>query len=334
MKKWKSGISIQIKLNQKQKYAMAMIAACILLVLPFVISNTYVMHVLITSGLYIGLSLSLNLVSGYAGQLSMGHAAFYGIGAYTTALLMLNLNMSFWLTLIASIVVSGLAGLILGLPTSRLRGDYLTIVTLGFGEIVRLVLVNEIDITRGPMGLPGIPAPSLFGVELDSKRAFYYLVLLFVVIVTVFLSRLTTSGFGIAMMTVKEDEIAAQSIGIYPMKYKLSAFILSAMIAGVTGSIYATYVSFVSPDTFLFNDSATILAMVVLGGIGSIPGSIIGAVILTVMPELLRSFSEYRMMLYGILLVVMMNFKPTGIYGQEKRKRNIYKRQAGGIMHE
>lgn len=334
MKKWKIGIGTQIIINQKQKYAIAIISACILLALPFVVSNTYIMHVLITSGLYIGLSLSLNLVSGYAGQLSMGHAAFYGIGAYTTALLMLNLNMSFWLTLIASIVVSGLAGLILGLPTSRLKGDYLTIVTLGFGEIVRLVLVNEIDITRGPMGLPGIPAPSIFGVELDSKMAFYYLVLLFVVIVTVFLSRLTTSGFGIAMMTVKEDEIAAQSIGIYPMKYKLLAFTLSAMIAGVTGSIYATYVSFISPDTFLFNDSATILAMVVLGGIGSLPGSVIGAVILTVIPELLRSFSEYRMMLYGILLVVMMNFRPTGIYGQEKRKRNIYKSQAGGIVHE
>lgn len=324
----------KIVLNQKQKRILTAAAAVVLLVLPLVVKNTYIMHVLITSGLYIGLTLSLNLVSGYAGQLSMGHAAFYGIGAYTTALLMLNLNISFWLTIIASIVVSGLAGLVLGLPTSRLKGDYLTIVTLGFGEIVRLVLVNEIDITRGPMGLPGIPSPSLFGLELDSKTAFYYLVLLFVVIVTVFLSRLTTSGFGIAMLTIKEDEIAAQSIGIYPVKYKLLAFTLSAMIAGVTGSIYATYVSFISPDTFLFNDSATILAMVVLGGIGSIPGSIIGAVILTVAPELLRSFSELRMMLYGILLVVMMNFKPTGIYGQEKRKRNIYKLQAGGCADE
>lgn len=328
MKKWKIGIGIKLK------RIISIIAACILLVLPLVVNNMYIMHVLITCGLYIGLSLSLNLVSGYAGQLSMGHAAFYGIGAYTTALLMLNLNMSFWLTIFVSIAVSGLAGLILGLPTSRLKGDYLTIVTLGFGEIVRLVLANEIDITRGPMGLPGIPSPSIFGIELDSKTAFYYLVLAFVVLVTVFLSRLTTSGFGIAMMTVREDEIAAQSIGIHPMKYKLLAFMLSAMIAGVTGSIYATYVSFISPDTFLFNDSATILAMMVLGGIGSIPGTIIGAIILTVAPELLRSFSEYRMMLYGILLVVMMNFKPTGIYGQEKRKRNIYKLQAGGSVHE
>lgn len=316
----------------KRKIIIAL-AAVILLLIPLAVRNTYVMHILITSGLYIGLTLSLNLVSGYAGQLSMGHAAFYGIGAYTTALLMLNLHMSFWLTLVASIAISGLAGMILGIPTSRLRGDYLTIVTLGFGEIVRLVLVNEIEITRGPMGLPGIPSPSLFGVELDSKAAFYYMVLLFVVFVTFFLNRLTTSGFGIAMLTVKEDEIAAQSVGIYPVKYKLLAFTISAMIAGVTGSFYATYVSFISPDTFLFNDSATILAMVVLGGIGSIPGSIIGAVILTIAPELLRSFSELRMMLYGILLVIMMNFKPTGIWGQEKRKRNIYKLQAGGISH-
>lgn len=328
MKKWK------ITCSKKQKITIQIISACLLLLLPLVVHNTYIIHILITCGLYIGLSLSLNLVSGFAGQLSMGHAAFYGIGAYTTALLMLNLHMSFWLTILASIAVSGLAGLLLGLPTSRLRGDYLTIVTLGFGEIVRLVLVNEIDLTRGPMGLPGIPSPTLFGYELDSKTAFYYLVLIFVVVVTLFLSRLTTSGFGIAMLTIKEDEIAAQSIGIYPVKYKLMAFMLSAMIAGVTGSIYATYVSFISPDTFLFNDSATILAMVVLGGIGSIPGSIIGAVILTIAPELLRSFSELRMMLYGILLVVMMNFKPTGIYGQEKRKKNIYKVKAGGVLDE
>ena len=323
-----------IECSQKQKRILTLLAVCGLLILPLAVKSTYVMHVLITSGLYIGLALSLNLVSGFAGQLSMGHAAFYGIGAYATALLMLNFNMSFWLTLFASIAVSGLAGFVLGLPTSRLKGDYLTIVTLGFGEIVRLVLVNEIDITRGPMGLPGIPSPSIFGWELDSKTAFYYLVLAFVAAITIFFSRLTTSGFGIAMMTVKEDEIAAQSIGIYPVKYKLLAFTLSAMIAGVMGSIYATYVSFISPDTFLFNDSATILAMVVLGGIGSIPGSVIGAVILTVAPELLRSFSELRMMLYGILLVVMMNFKPMGIYGQEKRKRNIYKLQAGGAADE
>lgn len=326
---------IEIKERIRKHRKLIYIAlACVLLLLPIMIKSTYIMHVLITSGLYIGLTLSLNFVSGYAGQLSMGHAAFYGIGAYTTALLMLNLNMSFWLTIIASILVSGAAGLLLGLPTSRLRGDYLTIVTLGFGEIVRLVLVNEIEITRGPMGLPGIPSPQIFGIEMDSKAAFYYIVLLLIVLITVFLSRLTTSGFGIAMLTVKEDEIAAQSIGIYPVKFKLLAFTISAMIAGVMGSVYATYVSFISPDTFLFNDSATILAMVVLGGIGSIPGSIIGAVILTIAPELLRSFSELRMMLYGILLIVMMNFKPAGIYGQEKRKKNVYKLQAGGIPHE
>lgn len=321
-----------MKFNLKN-HIMYTILIILLLVLPLVISNNYFIHVLIMVGLYVILTLSLNLVSGFAGQLSMGHAAFYGIGAYTTGILMLNFNISFWFTILASIVVSGFFGLFLGLPTSRLRGDYLTIVTLGFGEVVRMFLVNTTDLTRGPMGLPGIPAPKLFGFTFESKISFYYLILIVTILVIIFLSKITTSGFGLAMSTVKEDEIAAQSIGISPMKYKLLAFVLSSIIAGIAGSFYATYVSFISPDTFLFNDSATILAMVVLGGIGSIPGSIIGATVFTIAPEILRSFSDYRMMIYGFLMVVMMNVRPTGIYGQEKRIRNIYKIKAGGVNH-
>ena len=326
MKKMK----INWNLSKRTKRILFAVLAVCLLLFPIVVQNGYYQHVAVICGLYIVLTLSLNLVSGFAGQLSMGHAAFYGIGAYVTALLMTRMGMNFWLTIIFSMLISGLFGFILGLPTSRLRGDYLTIVTLGVGEIVRLFLINEDEITNGPMGVSGIGAPELFGITFGSDIAFYYMVLILVVLVTLFISRLINSGFGLAMMTIREDEIAAQSIGIKPMKYKLAAFVMAAMIAGLAGSFYASYTTYVSPNTFLFNDSATILAMMVLGGIGSIPGSIIGASVLSILPEVLRKFSDYRMIVYGLAMVIMMNVKPTGFYGQEKRVKNSYKLQLGG----
>lgn len=323
-------INLNFNLSKKTKRILFAVLAVLLLIFPIAVQNGYYQHIAVICGLYIVLTLSLNLVSGFAGQLSMGHAAFYGIGAYVTALLMTKAGMNFWVTIIFSMLISGLFGFVLGLPTSRLRGDYLTIVTLGAGEIVRLFLTNQDELTNGPMGVSGIGSPSIFGISLASDTAFYYMVLTLVVLVVIFMSRLINSGFGLAMMTIREDEIAAQSIGIKPMKYKLAAFVLAAMIAGIAGSFYATYTSYVSPNTFLFNDSATILAMMVLGGIGSIPGSIIGATVLSVLPEVLRKFSDYRMIIYGLAMIVMMNFKPTGFYGQEKRVKNSYKLQLGG----
>ena len=299
------------------------------IIIPLAISNTYVLHILISIGLYIVLALSLNLVTGFAGQLSLGHVAFYGIGAYTSALLMLNFHVNFWFATIVSAVVAALFGFLLGLPTLRLKGDYLAIVTLGFAEIIRIVLINWAEVTRGPMGLPGIPSPELFGFSFASREAFYYLILVFVVFTIIFMSRLTNSGVGMAMQTVKADEIAAESIGIYPIKYKLMAFVIAAAFAGVAGSFYASYISFISPDTFVYNDSCTILAMVVLGGLGSVPGSIIGASVLTLIPELLRSLSSFRMLIFGSLMIFMMIYRPAGFWGANKRVLNIYKINAG-----
>ncbi len=307
-------------------YRFTPLILCALFVaLPLVVANTYFLHILISIGFYTVLALSLNLVTGFAGQLSLGHVAFYGIGAYTAALLMLNFGVNFWLASIASAASAALFGFLLGLPTLRLKGDYLAIVTLGFAEIIRLVLVNWAELTRGPMGLPGIPSPELLGYTFSSRISFYYLTLAFVFFTICFMRRLTNSGVGMAMQTVKVDEIAAESIGIYPIKYKLLAFVISAAFAGVAGSFYASYISFISPDTFVYNDSCTILAMVVLGGLGSIPGSIIGAGVLTVIPELLRDLSNYRMLIFGFLMVFMMIFRPTGFWGADKRQLNTYK---------
>ena len=296
--------------------------AVVALLLPLVIHQDYVIHVLITVGLYMILSLSLNLVSGYAGQLSIGHAAFYGIGAYTTALLTLRLGWPFWAALPASGLIAFIFGILLGMPTLRLRGDYLAIVTLGFGEIVRLVFLNWTSLTRGPMGLPGIPAPSLWGFEFSSKASFYYLLMLLLALTVVFMRRIGDSEFGMHLLAVNSDEVAAESVGVNVFWSKLLAFGLSALFAGLAGAFYAVYISFVSPDSFTFMDSITILAMVVLGGLASVPGVMIGAAFLAVIPEVLRFMSDYRMLFYGAVIVIMMIFRPTGFYGSQYRLRN------------
>lgn len=318
----------------KYKRISAIVGLVLLAAIPLVITNTYYLHVVIMIGIYIILSLSLNLITGFAGQLCLGHAAFFGIGAYVGALLMTLKDVNFFIAMIASFLVSGLFGLLLGMPSLRLRGDYLAIVTLGFGEIVRLVFVNWQEVTNGPMGIRAIPGPSLFGIQLNDRVSFYYLILILVVVVIFLMNRLINSGFGMAMQTIKADEIAAESIGIYPVKYKLIAFVLSSGIAGIAGCFFASYVSYISPTTFVYNTSVTILAMVVLGGLGSLAGSVIGATILTLIPEVLRFISDYRMLIFGALMVIMMIYKPEGFWGVSKRVKNIYKIKAGGDRDE
>jgi branched-chain amino acid transport system permease protein len=303
-----------------------LLIALFLLTLPLWLQpiNDYLVHIVITIGVYVILTLSLNIIVGYAGQFALGHAAFYGIGAYVAAILMVNHQVSFWLVLPISAIVTGLFGVLLGSPVIRLKGDYLGIVTLGFGEIVRLIFVNWVDVTNGPMGIPGIPSPELFGYSFSGKIEYYYLILLLTAISVFVMNRIIHSGIGLNLLTVREDEIAAEAIGIRPTKFKLLAFSIGAFFAGAAGAFWASYISFISPDTFQYIDSVTILAMVVLGGMASVPGSILGAAILTITPEILRFMSEYRMMLVGVAIVLMMVYKPSGFWGEKKRKRNFY----------
>ena len=317
----------------RTKRITLIVAAILLLGLPWVVTNKYYIHILISVGLYSILALSLNLVTGYAGQLSFCHVAFYGIGAYTGGLLMLRLGVSFWLAILAGALMAAFFGLILGLPTLRLRGDYLAIVTLGFGEIVRLVLINSTELTRGPLGRPGIPSPNLFGYQFSGRVPYYYLILVFLLLTLFLMRRITNSGIGLSMLAVKHDEIAAESIGIAPIKYKLLAFVLSAAFAGAVGVFYASYVSFISPDTFVYTDSVTILAMVVLGGMASLPGAVLGALVLSAVPEILRAINDYRMVLYGLLMVLMMIYRPQGFWGMQRRLKNAYKYSVGGKDH-
>ena len=310
------------------KYRKATFAAItlFLIVLPLVLNEIsyYYLHIVISIGIFYILALGLNVIVGYAGQFALGHAAFFGIGAYTSALLMVRLGASFWVGLVSAALFTAMAGFLLGLPVIRLRGDYLGIVTLAFGEIVRLLFVNLIPLTGGPMGIPGIPSPSLFGYTFSSRVGFYYLILALSAMTGFVVYRITHSGFGLNLLTIRKDESLASSMGIWPVKYKLSAFVIGAFFAGIAGAFWASYVSFISPDAFTYMHSVNILAMVVIGGSASIPGSLLGAVILVFIPELLRAASEYRMMLLGLAMVMMMIFRPTGFLGEKYRLFNFF----------
>ena len=302
--------------------------AAFMICMPFlpVLGTGYQVSIMISGLIYVMLALGLNIIVGFAGQLVLGYAAFYGIGAYTYGLLHLYFGLGFWICLPIAGIITTICGLGLGLPVLRLRGDYLAIVTLGFGEIVRLVLLNWTSVTGGSRGVSGIPRPEFFGVEMDLTQKttyLYYLSLIAVTITIIVITRLKNSRVGMALQAMREDEIASEAMGINLTQVKLTAFALSSAWAGLAGVLFAAKTQFINPASFTFMDSCMILAMVVLGGMGSILGVTIGALILILVPEYLRAFSDYRMLLFGATMVVMMLFRPQGIITGEKRHYRI-----------
>lgn len=319
---------------EQRKYLFVVLIA-VLAILPTVISD-YFVRIIIMSGIYIILTLGLNLVTGYTGQFCLGWAAFYGIGAYTSALLALNLKLSFWIGLPAGGLMAALFGIALGIPTMRLKDIYLAITTMGFGEIIRLVLLNWADLTRGSMGLPGIPAPSFFGISLDNNYFYYYFMLALVCLVVLAMERIINSRLGRALIAIREDELAAKSMGIDTTRYKIIAFTVGAFFAGIAGGFYAHYASYIDPQSFSFSESTIVLAMVVLGGMGSIKGSIFGALVLTFLPEILRDVAEYRMIIFGLIMMVVMLTRPQGIFGKGENGIscfNRFKKRGGGVKN-
>lgn len=287
----------------------------IALIFPFV-SSTYQTNIMTTALMYVVLGLGLNIVVGQAGLLNLGYVAFYAAGAYTYALLHHHFGVGFWLALPLGALAATILGVLLALPVLRLQGDYLAIVTLGFGEITRLVLENWNEFSFGPSGISGIPRPGLFGMEMGMHDATVYLYFLMIMlcIVTIFVvNRLQDSRIGRALLALREDEIACQAMGIDKTMVKLTAFALGSTWAGLVGVIFAAKTTFVNPASFTFLESAMILSIVVLGGTGSIIGIIIGALVLILLPEYLRAFSDYRMLLFGLIMVIMMTFRPQGI---------------------
>jgi branched-chain amino acid transport system permease protein len=290
-------------------------------VYPFVFSM-YQTNIMISALIYIMLGLGINIVVGLAGLLDLGYVAFYAVGAYSYALLNYHFGLSFWLALPIGAATGAFFGILLGYPVLRLRGDYLAIVTLGFGEIIRLILENWNAFSFGPSGIANIPRPGFFGIKmsLEQSSIFIYFLLIALVIFTIFVvNRLKDSRIGRAWIAMREDEVACQAMGIDRTKTKLTAFALGATWAGMAGVMFAAKTTFINPASFTIWESINVLCIVVLGGMGSILGVIFGALALILLPEYLRAFSEYRMLIFGFILVTMMVFRPGGIISATRR---------------
>ena len=287
----------------------------------------YLLHILVMTGIYIILTLSLNLVVGYTGLAALGHAAFSCVGAYASSLLALNYGVSPWIGLLVGACVAAILGVFIGAPSLRLKGDYLAIATFGLGVIVYSVAKNWMSVTRGPMGLPGIPGFSFFGIQLSSVWTYLILVAFFVFLTYFIIRRVVKSPFGRILRGIREDEVATLAMGKDVNKHKIMVFVIGAFFAGIAGSLYAHYITFIDPSSFTVMESIAILLMVVFGGMGSLGGSFVGAAILVIFPELLRFLgmpssvaAPLRQMIYGLLLIVLMLYRPQGILGRYRWK--------------
>ena len=318
---------------------LLLVAAAIGLAFPWLVStgtNFYHVNVMVSALIFVVLGLGLNITVGLAGLLDLGYIAFFAVGSYTYALLSKNLDLGFWTCLPLGGLMGMLFGIVLGFPILRLRGDYLAIVTLGFASITKIVLENWDTVFGGAAGIANIPRPELFGMALDGRQKAvysYYIVLALVGITILVTTRLKNSRIGRAWMALREDEIACVAMGVDMARTKLSAYALGAFWAGLVGVIFAAHNSFINPDSFTFMDSAMILAMVVLGGMGSILGVIIASLALKLLPEYLRTFAEYRMLVFGAAMVLMMIFRNQGLLPPGPKRYDVAARlQAGGAQ--
>lgn len=287
----------------------------------------YLIHILLITGIYIILTLSLNLIVGYTGLAALGHIAFACVGAYTSSLLALNFGLSPWFGLFIGAILASILGFIIGFPSLRLKGDYLALATLGLGIIVYSVAKNWVSLTRGPMGLPGIPQFSVFGYQVSGIWQYLILVSIFVLFTSIVIKNITNSPLGRILKGIREDEIAIQAMGKDVTKYKLIVFVVGAFFAGIAGSLYAHYITFIDPSSFTVMESIVVLLMVVFGGMGNLWGSFLGASILVIFPELLRFLgmpssvaAPLRQMIYGLLMIVLMIWRPQGLMGEFRFK--------------
>jgi branched-chain amino acid transport system permease protein len=295
------------------------LAALIALAAVRVFGSAYVVYVADLVMVYALLAVGLNILIGYCGQVSVGHAAFFGIGAYVSAILSVDHGFTFWTALPVAAAAACSAGILLGLPALRAKGHYLILVTLGFGEIVRLVLQNWQPVTKGPAGITGIPPVNIAGWAVTRSQDFFFVALAFLAIGFVVARRITVSRIGKEMISVRENELAAELMGVRTMKVKLFAFACSAGFAGVAGALYAHMGGYISPDVFTLELSIAVLIMVMLGGAGTSMGPLVGAAVLTVLPELLRDFKSLYLLFYGIGILLLAVFFPRGLAGAFQR---------------
>ena len=288
----------------------------------------YLLHILILIGIYVILSVSLNLIVGYSGLLSIAHAAFYGVGAYVAALMALKFHSPFLANIVCAVILSGLLGALLGIPSLRIRDDYFAIATFAFQVITFSVMNNWVSFTGGPMGLPGIPQPTIFGWKITTHYDF--LIVIFVLcVITLWIShKIVSSPFGRVLKAIREDEVFTQAMGKNVASYKVLIFVIGAGMASVAGVMYAYYISFIDPTSFTIMESIFIISIVIIGGAGNIWGSVLGAAVLVILPEALRFLgmpssiaANMRQIIYGTLLVIFMLFRPQGFIGEYSFKK-------------
>jgi branched-chain amino acid transport system permease protein len=290
------------------------VGLALLLVGLVAFKSSYFTQIAITTMIYVILTASLNLITGSAGLLSLGHAAFFGVGAYTAALLATRFGWPFWLTVPAAGAAAALVGAVVAVPTTRLTSIYFAVATLGIGEMIYVTLLNWVGLTRGPMGIRGIPGIELFGF---SGITFSLIVTALVMLAALWLvHRLTHSYYGNSLRALREDDACADAMGIDVARLKLQVFGVACCLAGVAGALFAHTTNYISPESFRFGESILLLSMVVVGGLGSLYGSVIGAVLLSVLPELLRELGSYRMVVVGIVLFLSILFMPRGLVGE------------------
>ena len=312
------------KTSQLKKIGITVIILLILTALVKLgIIDEYLAHILTLGAINVIVALSLNLITGFTGQLALGHAGFMAIGAYTTSYMIMQANMPIFIAILIGGVMASIVGAMIGYPTLRLKGDYLAIVTLGFGEIIRVAMVNLEKITGGAAGLKGIPGFTENYEWLPAIRFLWVFLVLVVIVLVIY--NLINSSYGRAIISVREDDIAASSMGIDIFYYKMFSFTLSALIAGVGGGLYALFFGYLTPNMFNFLKSVDFLIFVVLGGMGSISGTIIAGFTLTYLQEMLRFLKDYRLVIYPLLLILIMIFRPSGIMGTKELSLSMLK---------
>ena len=320
-----------MKKNSKSLvYIIGITLLAFLALIPIMVKNDYFLHIIVMCCISIIYAQSLNLITGYMGAYSLAHAAFAGLGAYTTGLLTVDAGLPVGLTFLAAIVVSGLFGVILAIPSLKLKSSYLVITTISFGKIISLLIINSVDLTRGPRGLPGIPPIKIdlgfLKLDFSTKQMYFYLVYLAVIVVAIIYSRLIKSRTGRALTAVREDSIASEVIGVNVVYYKVLAFVIGTMTAGFAGALYTHYIRFISPETFDVANSISMMIMVTLGGMGTFWGPILGAITITMMLEMLRFLLDYKMIIYAVILFVVIFFLPKGLVGLLEKIGNLAKK--------
>ena len=296
----------------RNRWMAGSVVLAILVLLPLFVKDIYTIHLLNILGIYVLLTTGLNLVLGVCGQISVGHAGFWGVGAYTSALLTVQVGANFWLAFLASGVMGAMTAFVIG-PVLRLRGHVLAVATIAFGEIVRLILLNWVALTNGPAGFYNIPAPKLGPIVLDTDHSFYYVILGCVVLNLLALNRLVNSRLGKIWLAIRDNEEGAESVGVFSTKYKIYAFAVAGFSAGMAGSLYAHLTAYISPHIFTLHESVRMLTMIIVGGEGSIGGAVLGSLFLTLTSEYSRYLQEYSLIPYGFVMLLFLIFAPKGL---------------------